>query len=130
MLFPVFTLSTNFPIIAITLRNNLKGLCLREGRRYSFFTTRCLFPILAILPPTVVGLLTSDVEILVGITGAYAGSFIQVRHNDKLPLYYCIYWVVCFVVYCGCIAPFFFTCFDITSYPAVCGAGYSCLLCP
>ena len=30
-LFPVFTLSTNFPIIAITLRNNLKGLFLTEG---------------------------------------------------------------------------------------------------
>ncbi|XP_071514531.1 transmembrane protein 104 isoform X1 [Panulirus ornatus] len=77
LMFPVFTLSTNFPIIAITLRNNLKGLCLRESRRYSFFTTRCLFPLLAIIPPTLVGLITSDVEILVGITGAYAGSFIQ-----------------------------------------------------
>ncbi|XP_042228578.1 transmembrane protein 104-like isoform X3 [Homarus americanus] len=77
LMFPVFTLSTNFPIIAITLRNNLKGLCLREGRRYSFFTTRCLFPLLAIIPPTLVGFITSDVEILVGITGAYAGSFIQ-----------------------------------------------------
>ncbi len=30
-LFPVFTLSTNFPIIAITLRNNLKTLFLTEG---------------------------------------------------------------------------------------------------
>ncbi|KAH9365820.1 hypothetical protein HPB48_013356 [Haemaphysalis longicornis] len=29
-LFPVFTLSTNFPIIAITLRNNLRSLFLRE----------------------------------------------------------------------------------------------------
>ena len=31
-LFPVFTLSTNFPIIAITLRNNLKSLFLTEGK--------------------------------------------------------------------------------------------------
>ena len=31
-LFPVFTLSTNFPIIAITLRNNLKTLFLTEGK--------------------------------------------------------------------------------------------------
>jgi hypothetical protein len=31
-LFPVFTLSTNFPIIAITLRNNLKTLFLTEGQ--------------------------------------------------------------------------------------------------
>lgn len=79
LLFPVFTLSTNFPIIAITLRNNLKGLFLRETRRYSFFTSRCLFPLLAIIPPTIVGLVTSNVEFLVGITGAYAGSIIQVR---------------------------------------------------
>lgn len=77
LLFPVFTLSTNFPIIAITLRNNLKGLFLRETRRYSFFTSRCLFPLLAIIPPTIVGLVTSNVEFLVGITGAYAGSIIQ-----------------------------------------------------
>ena len=31
-LFPVFTLSTNFPIIAITLRNNLQTLFLTEGK--------------------------------------------------------------------------------------------------
>jgi amino acid permease len=31
-LFPVFTLSTNFPIITITLRNNLKALFLTEGK--------------------------------------------------------------------------------------------------
>lgn len=77
LMFPVFTLSTNFPIIAITLRNNLKGLFLRETRRYSFFTSRCLFPLLSIIPPTLVGLITSNVEFLVGITGAYAGSVIQ-----------------------------------------------------
>ncbi|KAB7504216.1 Transmembrane protein, partial [Armadillidium nasatum] len=77
LLFPVFTLSTNFPIIAITLRNNLKGLFLRETRRYSFFVSHCLFPLLAIIPPTVVGLVTSNVEFLVGVTGAYAGSIIQ-----------------------------------------------------
>ncbi|CAL4232615.1 unnamed protein product, partial [Meganyctiphanes norvegica] len=77
LLFPVFTLSTNFPIIAITLRNNLKGLFLRETRRYSFFTSRCLFPLLAIIPPTIIAIITSNVEFLVGITGAYAGSVIQ-----------------------------------------------------
>ena len=32
-LFPVFTLSTNFPIIAITLRNNLRTLFLTEGQQ-------------------------------------------------------------------------------------------------
>lgn len=83
LLFPVFTLSTNFPIIAITLRNNLKGLFLRETRRYSFFVSHCLFPLLAIIPPTVVGLVTSNVEFLVGVTGAYAGSIIQVIRVNR-----------------------------------------------
>ncbi|KAA0189312.1 hypothetical protein HAZT_HAZT000289 [Hyalella azteca] len=77
LMFPVFTLSTNFPIIAITLRNNLKGLMLRETRRYGFFTTRLSFPLLATIPPTVVALITCNVELLVGITGAFAGSIIQ-----------------------------------------------------
>ena len=36
-LFPVFTLSTNFPIIAITLRNNLKALFLTEGDAVDLF---------------------------------------------------------------------------------------------
>jgi len=77
LLFPVCTLSTNFPIIAITLRNNLTSLFLRPNRRYSVFPRRLLFPLLAVLPPSLVALATSDVEFLVGVTGAYAGSVIQ-----------------------------------------------------
>ena len=50
-LFPVFTLSTNFPIIAITLRNNLKAIFLTEGRMYSWCTRQCVFPLLALIPP-------------------------------------------------------------------------------
>merc|ERR1719228_2827994 len=53
-LFPVFTLSTNFPIIAITLSNNLKSLFLTEGRMYSYWTRTFLFPLLALAPPTAV----------------------------------------------------------------------------
>ena len=51
-LFPVFTLSTNFPIIGITLRNNLKTLCLTDGRTYSFFVDRICFPILGHIDST------------------------------------------------------------------------------
>lgn len=76
-LFPVFTLSTNFPIITITLRNNLKALCLTEGRRYSWWTRNCLFPILALVPPVGVAFATNSLEFLVGITGSYAGAGIQ-----------------------------------------------------
>jgi hypothetical protein len=63
-LFPVFTISTNFPIIALTLSNNLKALCLREGRSYSYFTRQLLFPVLALLPPTCVAMATHSLELL------------------------------------------------------------------
>jgi len=76
-LFPVFTLSTNFPIIAITLRNNLQTLCLAEGRRHGLFVRRLLFPALALAPPFVVALVFQDLQMLVGVTGSYAGSGIQ-----------------------------------------------------
>merc|ERR1712098_975206 len=76
-LFPVFTLSTNFPIIAITLSNNLKALFLTEGRMYSYWTRTVLFPLLALVPPTCVAMATHSLEFLVGITGSYAGAGIQ-----------------------------------------------------
>jgi len=76
-LFPVFTLSTNFPIIAITLSNNLKSLFLTEGRMYSYWTRTVVFPLLALVPPTLVAMATHSLEFLVGITGSYAGAGIQ-----------------------------------------------------
>jgi len=76
-LFPVFTLSTNFPIIAITLSNNLKALFLTEGRMYSYWTRTVLFPLLALVPPTMVAMATHSLEFLVGLTGSYAGAGIQ-----------------------------------------------------
>ncbi|GFY39094.1 transmembrane protein 104 [Trichonephila inaurata madagascariensis] len=76
-LFPVFTLSTNFPIIAITLRNNLKSLFLKENKRYSFFVERILFPLLAVVPPIAIALITENLTFLVGFTGSYAGAAIQ-----------------------------------------------------
>lgn len=76
-LFPVFTLSTNFPIIAITLRNNLQTLFLTEGRMYSCCTRRVIFPLMALVPPLCLALVTNSLEFLVGITGSYAGAGIQ-----------------------------------------------------
>ncbi|XP_037091660.1 transmembrane protein 104-like [Pollicipes pollicipes] len=86
-LFPVFTLSTNFPIIAITLRNNLQTLCLTEGRRHGLFIRRLLFPVLALLPPSIVALVFQDLQMLVGVTGSYAGSGIQYVVPALLVLY-------------------------------------------
>lgn len=76
-LFPVFTLSTNFPIISVTLRNNLKTMFYKEERPFSWFVDKIVFPIAAILPPFIVAVITNEVEVLVGITGSYAGSGIQ-----------------------------------------------------
>ena len=76
-LFPVFTLSTNFPIISITLRNNLKAIGHNPERPYTFVVDRIVFPLLALLPPMGVSLATNQVEFLVGITGSYAGAGIQ-----------------------------------------------------
>ena len=75
-LFPVFTLSANFPIIAITLRNNLALLFKRE-RPYPAWVDKYVWPILAIGPPIIVAFFTDDVGFLVSFTGSYAGVGIQ-----------------------------------------------------
>lgn len=76
-LFPVFTLSSNFPIISITLRNNLKTIGYREDRQYPWIMDRIAFPILTLIPPLAIALGTNQVAFLVGITGSYAGAGIQ-----------------------------------------------------
>ncbi|CAG0915602.1 unnamed protein product [Notodromas monacha] len=77
-LFPVFTLSTNFPIISITLRENLKSLWAGGGRRREYtFVNRVVYPLIALVPPVLVALVVSDLEFLVGVTGSYAGVGIQ-----------------------------------------------------
>lgn len=76
-LFPVFTLSTSFPIISITLRNNLKTMFYREERPFSWWVDRIVFPLAAIFLPIIIALATDEVEFLVGITGSYAGAGIQ-----------------------------------------------------
>ncbi|KAI4480819.1 PREDICTED: transmembrane protein 104 homolog [Polistes canadensis] len=75
-LFPVFTLSTSFPIIAITLRNNLQSLFLYDDTSY-YFLRKLIFPVLAILPPYLIAMSTKDLSKLIGITGSYAGTCIQ-----------------------------------------------------
>ncbi|XP_048347754.1 transmembrane protein 104 isoform X1 [Sphaerodactylus townsendi] len=76
-LFPVFTISTNFPIIAVTLKNNWKTLFHREGGTYPWVVDRIFFPVITLIPPILVAFFTHDLESLVGITGAYAGNGIQ-----------------------------------------------------
>ncbi|KAF0717701.1 Aste57867_2150 [Aphanomyces stellatus] len=74
-LFPVFTLGTTFPIICITLRENLRTLF--HTNPVSHLNDLTFFGLLAVGPPLVVALCTDDVGMLVVITGAYAGLGIQ-----------------------------------------------------
>lgn len=76
-LFPVFTLSTSFPIIAITLRNNLQSLFSYDDTPYYLCFRKLIFPILAILPPYIIAMSTKDLSKLIGMTGSYAGTCIQ-----------------------------------------------------
>lgn len=78
-LFPVFTLSTSFPIIAITLRNNLQSLFLDTSRleSYNFVLRKLLFPVVAVVPPLLLTYFIEDISILIKFTGSYAGTGIQ-----------------------------------------------------
>ena len=70
-LYPVFALTTNFPLIAITLRNNLMTIIPFRGVKRFHCT------LLAVLPPYAIAFLYRDVDSLAGITGGFAGVFIQ-----------------------------------------------------
>ncbi|CAB0008662.1 unnamed protein product [Nesidiocoris tenuis] len=109
-LFPVFTLTTSFPIISVTLRGNLQVLldsemflavqqmdnsskfsCIIKIRSFiSFVTFQAMFmrfpwrplhsiclPILTVVPPVIIAMFTPKIEILVSITGSFAGMTIQ-----------------------------------------------------
>lgn len=78
-LFPVFTLSTSFPIIAITLRNNLQSLFLDMTRldSYNIVSRKLVFPIVAIVPPMLLTYFLEDISVLIEFTGSYAGTGIQ-----------------------------------------------------
>jgi hypothetical protein len=82
-LFPVFTLSTNFPIISITLRDNLKELARILSRHwlgdrpFHRAVDRLAFPILALLPTIALAFGTQDLQVLVSVTGSFPGVAIQ-----------------------------------------------------
>ncbi|CAF4899969.1 unnamed protein product [Pieris macdunnoughi] len=78
-LFPVFTLSTSFPIIAITLRNNLQSLFLDTSRleSYNFVLRKLIFPIVAVVPPLLLTYFLEDISVLIMFTWSYVSSWIQ-----------------------------------------------------
>ena len=82
-LFPVFTLSTSFPIIAITLRENLKSLVrtllilMKRDVTYPFLVDRIVFPLFVVIPPIGIAFGTQNIDILVSVTGSYPGVCVQ-----------------------------------------------------
>lgn len=82
-LFPVFTLSTNFPIIAVTLRENLKALfrLILKLSNSNFTLPKVinflLFPLIALLPAVIISYATQQDDILVSITGSFPGVGVQ-----------------------------------------------------
>jgi len=83
-LYPVFTLSSNFPLICITLRNNLMALFpLSKG----LFCSQQLFTLIALMPPVVIAFFVHDVGQLVALTGSFAGLAIMFVTPGLLVLY-------------------------------------------
>ena len=67
-LFPVFSLSSSFPIIAITLRNNLKTLFMlfrQDGEPYHWTVERLVFPIITLVIPVIIAFITEDIQVRV-----------------------------------------------------------------
>jgi hypothetical protein len=85
--------SASFPLICITLRENIRHLATSmsdsapasedapSSRGLVGFLETNLYALVALLPPLVVAFFTEDVSMLVGFTGAYAGLGIQVRRG-------------------------------------------------
>uniref|UniRef100_A0A1B6C5W7 Amino acid transporter transmembrane domain-containing protein n=1 Tax=Clastoptera arizonana TaxID=38151 RepID=A0A1B6C5W7_9HEMI len=74
MLFPVLTLTASFPVIVVTLRNNLQAILAPHS---SWYYRQILMPLLAVIPPVLLAMMTDNLDILVGVTGSYAGAGIQ-----------------------------------------------------
>ncbi|XP_078367593.1 transmembrane protein 104 homolog isoform X2 [Oculina patagonica] len=82
-IYPVFTLSSNFPLICITLRNNLLALFPIS----KLFFSQQIFTLIALIPPVVVAVFVHDVGQLVALTGSLAGLAIMFVTPGLLVLY-------------------------------------------
>nr|CDS32348.1 transmembrane protein 104 [Hymenolepis microstoma] len=79
-LYPVFALSSNFPIMGTTLSNNLiaifRSLCSPSDERIGL-TIRWGVPFLALLPPILIAMVVNDISQLVSMTGSFGGIFLM-----------------------------------------------------
>ncbi|KAF0972367.1 hypothetical protein FDP41_009270 [Naegleria fowleri] len=76
-LFPVFTLTSNYPLIAITLRNNIQILFERVKIVHNWKYNSLLFSAIAAIPPIILAFVYQNIQLLVSFTGGFAGLFIQ-----------------------------------------------------
>ncbi|VDO15868.1 unnamed protein product [Rodentolepis nana] len=78
-LYPVFALSSNFPVMGTTLSNNLvavfRSLCPSNER--IGLTIRWGVPFLALLPPILIAMVVNDISQLVSMTGSFGGIFLM-----------------------------------------------------
>ncbi|XP_050542099.1 transmembrane protein 104 homolog isoform X2 [Daktulosphaira vitifoliae] len=75
ILFPVLTISISFPIIAITLRNNLQVMLLPDDAHWVW--RKIILPLISLITPVLLAAFVADLEDLVSIVAIYAGTGIQ-----------------------------------------------------
>ncbi|XP_003382868.1 PREDICTED: transmembrane protein 104-like isoform X1 [Amphimedon queenslandica] len=83
-LLPVISLVSIYPVLTVTLRENLKSLSkiilecrLKRKVKFPVIVDRFLFPPLVFIPPLIVAYITQDIELLASITGSFPGITIQ-----------------------------------------------------
>ncbi|KAF2075301.1 hypothetical protein CYY_003378 [Polysphondylium violaceum] len=72
-LFPVFTLSTNYILICITLRNNVMKIITWKSKTANPAVRTGVFSLIISVLPIGIGFITRDIDFLVSITGSYCG---------------------------------------------------------
>ena len=84
VIYPVFALSPIIPVESIIMRENLKALTRllfkqhwNENKKFLFTVDRILLPTLAIILPLAISFTTTNVDVLLSITGGVFGVWIQ-----------------------------------------------------
>jgi len=72
-LFPVFTLSTNYILICMTLRNNVMKIVTWKAKTANPAIRQAIFSLIISVVPIGVGFVTRNIDLLVSVTGSYCG---------------------------------------------------------
>ncbi|KAM7540965.1 hypothetical protein Aperf_G00000023425 [Anoplocephala perfoliata] len=88
-LYPVFALSSNFPVMGTTLTNNLIAILrsLLPSTRQIRLAIRWGVPFLALIPPILIAMIVNDVSQLVSMTGSFGGIFVMYVFPGVLVFY-------------------------------------------